>query len=83
MQDRKAERKTSKTIRDLGKDARKASDRAQENTSRAAEGFRNHQLKLILAAQANVNAVLKYIQDVIRAQSISELIELWTSHARR
>jgi hypothetical protein len=41
MQDKKAERKASETIRNFGKNACEAAGRAQESTSRAAEGFRD------------------------------------------
>ncbi len=83
MQDKKAERRPSETIRDLGENAREATGRAQESSSRAAEGFREYQLKLISAAQANTNALFEYAQDALHAQSISDLVEISTTHSRR
>ena len=83
MQEKRAERRTSETIRDLGENAREAAGRAQESSSRAAEGFREYQLKFISAAQANTNALFEYAQDVLHAQSISDLVEISTTHSRR
>ena len=84
MQERRsAEKRASETIRDLGENARQAAGRAQESSSRAAEGFREYQLKLISAAQANVNAIFEYAQDVLQAESVSDLVEISTSHSRR
>jgi len=83
MQDKKAERRPSETIRDLGENAREATGRAQESSSRAAEGFREYQLKLISAAQANTNALFEYAQDALHAQSISDLVEISTTHSRQ
>jgi hypothetical protein len=83
MQDKKAERKASETIRNFGENARESAGRAQESTSRAAEGFRDYQLKLISAAQDNVNALFEYAQEAVQAQSMQDLIELSTLHSRR
>jgi hypothetical protein len=79
----KAEKATSQTSRDLGEHAREAAGRTQESTTRAAEGFRDYQLKLISAAQDHANALFEYAQDVVRAQSITELVEVSTSHTRK
>src|SRR5437763_13944310 len=83
MQERKAERKANETIRDVGESARESVGRAQETTSRAAEGFRDYQLKVVAAAQANANALFEYAQEVIQAQSITDVVEISTSHSRR
>jgi hypothetical protein len=83
MQDRKAEKSATETIRDLGENAREAAGRAQEAGSRAAEAFREYQLKLVSVAQANTNAVFEYAHDLLHAQSISDAIEISTSHSRR
>src|SRR5262249_25856700 len=83
MQEKKTEKKASETIRDTGENAREAASRLQESTSRAAEGFRDYQLRLISAAQDHANALFEYAQDVVRAQSITELVEVSTSHTRR
>ena len=81
-----AERRTSSAARDTataGETAREAADRLQESSSKVAEGFREYQLKVLSAAQANVNAIFEYAQDAVQAQSISELMELSTTHSRR
>jgi hypothetical protein len=76
MDDRKtAEKRASETAREAAA--------IQESSSKAAEGFREYQLKLISAAQANANAIFEYAQDAVQAQSITELIELSGSHSRR
>jgi hypothetical protein len=84
MQERKsAEKKASETIHDMGENVREAAGRARESSSRAAEGFREYQLKLILAAQANTNALFEYAQEMLHAQSMSDLMEISTAHSRR
>jgi hypothetical protein len=87
MDERKsAERRASNAARDTatraGENAREA-DRLQESSSKAAEGFREYQLKVLSAAQANVNAIFECAQDMIQAQSMSELLELSATHSRR
>jgi hypothetical protein len=79
----KAEKATSQTIRDVGEHAREAAGQTQESTTRTAEGVRDYQLKLISAAQDHANALFEYAQDAVRANSITELVELSTSHTRR
>jgi hypothetical protein len=88
MDERKtAERRASNAARDTAarasETAREAADRIQESSSKATEGFREYQLKILSAAQANLNAIFEYAQDALQAQSISELMELSTSHSRR
>ena len=87
MDERKTERRAANATREAvsraGDAARDASDRAQESTARAAEGFRDYQLKVLSAAQANINSWFEYVQDVVQAQSISEVVEVSTSHSRR
>ena len=79
MDERKtAERRASNAARDTAarasETAREAADRIQESSSKATEGFREYQLKILSAAQANLNAIFEYAQDALQAQSISELI---------
>ena len=84
MQERKsAEKRVSETVHDIGENTRQAAGRAQESSSRAAEGFREYQLTLISAAQANTNALFEYAQERLHAQSASDLAEITTSHSRR
>jgi hypothetical protein len=88
MDDRKStERRTGNAARDTaaraGDAAREAADRIQQSSAKAAEGFREYQLTVLSAAQANINAMFEYAQDALQAQSISELMELSASHSRR
>ncbi len=48
----------------------------------AAEGFREYQLKVLSAAQANVNAIFEYAQDMLQTQSMSEVMVLSATHSR-
>jgi hypothetical protein len=77
MNDRKtAEKRTNET-------AREAAGSRQESVSKAAEGFREYQLKILSATQANIDAIFEYAQEAVKAQSVSELVELSTTHSRR
>ncbi len=77
MDDRKtAEKRASET-------AREAAARVQESSSKAAEGFREYQLKVLSATQANIDAIFEYAQEAVQAQSMSELVDLSTRHSRR
>jgi phasin len=88
MDERKsAERRASNAARETAsrasETAREATDRLQESTLKATEGFRDYQLKILSAAQANVDAIFEYAQDVVQAQSMSEVMELSSAHSRR
>ncbi len=54
----------------------------QESSLRAAEGLREYQLKVLSATQANVNALFEYAHDLLQAQSMSELVDVSTTHSR-
>ena len=56
---------------------------AQQQMARATEGFREYQLRMVSAAQANVNAMFEYMQDVLKATSMSDVVQVSTSHSRR
>jgi hypothetical protein len=88
MDDRKsAERRAGNAARETaaraGENTREAAARIEESSSKAAEGFREYQLRILSATQANVNAIFEYAQDVVQAQSVSELMELSATHSRR
>jgi hypothetical protein len=88
MDDRKsAERRAGNAVRETasraGEATREAAGRVEQSASKAAQGFREYQLTVLSAAQANVNAIFEYAQDVIQAQSISDLMEVSTAHTRR
>src|SRR5438094_149457 len=68
MDDRKSsERKAGNAAREtagrVGETARETADRVQESSTRATEGFRDYQLKVLSAAQANINAMFEYVHD--------------------
>ncbi len=71
-----AEKRVSET-------AHETAARVQESSSKAAEGFREYQLKVLSATQANIDAIFEYAQEAVQAQSVSELVELSTTHSRR
>ena len=76
MDDRKtAEKRASETAREAAA--------IQHSLSKAAEGFREYQLKVLSATQANIDAIFEYARDAVQAQSVSELVELSTTHSRR
>jgi hypothetical protein len=88
MDDRtSSEKKATETVRKTaaaaGNAMSEAGNRMQENASRAVDRLRDCQLKVLSATQASVNAFFEYAQDVVRAKSIPELLELSTAHTRR
>src|SRR5436305_11887285 len=84
MQERKsAERRASEAVRDVNENARQAAGRVQETSSKAAAGFREYQLKVVTATQANINAMFEFVQDLLQTESISEMAELSATHSRR
>ncbi len=58
-------------------------ERREESTSKATEGFREYQIKILAAAQDNINGAFEYVQDMMMARSLPELIEVSTRHSRR
>lgn len=71
------------TARRTKRVANETMERVQESTSQATEGFREYQVKVLAAAQDNINAVFEYVQDVMMARSVPELVETSTRHSRR
>jgi len=63
--------------------AREAAERVQESASKAADGLRDYQIKILAATQANIDAFFEYAQEVLNARSVPELVELSTTHSRR
>src|SRR5438045_9695761 len=84
MQERKAARRITEPISNmLEENAREARNRAEASAANGLNGIRGVQLKLVSAAQENVNALFEYVQDVLQAQSMEELAEASTSYSRR
>ena len=63
--------------------ASEAAERAEESSTRAAEGLHDCQAKIIAATQANINAMFEYAQEALKAKSVPELVELSTTYSRR
>jgi phasin len=45
--------------------------------------IRNYNLKMIDMAQANAEAVFELVRQLANAKAPSDIMELWTSHARK
>jgi hypothetical protein len=50
--------------------------------SAAAEKMRDYNLKMIDMAQANAEGVFEFSRQLAAARSSSDLVELWTAHAK-
>jgi hypothetical protein len=83
MQQRKAERKATEAMRDFEKNAWAATNRAETSAAHGVDGVRDLQLKLVSAAQENVNALFDYARYALQASSVQELVDVSTSHSRR
>src|SRR5437764_15326281 len=84
MQERRAARRITEPISNLlEENARDARNRAEESAAKGLNGIRDVQVKLVSAAQENVNVLFEYVQDVLKAQSMEELAKASTSYSRR
>ena len=63
--------------------AREATERSEASASNVAEGLRECQAMILAATQANISAMLEYMQAAFSAKSIPELMEVSTRHAQR
>jgi hypothetical protein len=63
--------------------AREATQRVEESSTKAVEGFRNWHAKILSVTQANVNAMFEYAQEALKAKSVPELLEISSTHSRR
>jgi hypothetical protein len=72
-----------RTVNRTKKAATDAAQRVQESSLNATEVFRDYQLKIFAAAQENIVGTFEYIQDVMRARSFPELLEISTTHSQR
>ena len=79
---KRSRRKCRLNARDISGERATSCRRIQESSSRAAEGFREYQLKSRSATQANVNAMFEYAHDLLQAHSMSELVDVSTAHSR-
>jgi phasin len=60
-----------------------ATDVLEDSYSTAAKGSADYGLKLIDVARANANAAFDYASELLTVKSLSEFVELSTSHARK
>ena len=60
-----------------------ATDMIETSYSTASKGASDYGLALIDAARANTNATFDFYSQIMTAKSLSEMIELSTSHARK
>ncbi len=60
-----------------------ATDMIETSYSTASKGASDYGLALIDAARANTNAAFDFYSQIMTAKSLSEMIELSTSHARK
>jgi phasin len=60
-----------------------ATDMIENSYSTASKGASDYGLALIDAARANANATFDFYSQIVTAKSLSEFIELSTSHARK
>ena len=60
-----------------------ATDMIETSYSTASKGASDYGLALIDAARANANAAFDFYGQIVTAKSLSEVIELSTSHARK
>ncbi|NWG24274.1 MAG: phasin family protein [Pseudorhodoplanes sp.] len=67
----------------LGADVQATARAIEDTTASAANGLSRYQLTAIEMARANAMAALDCAQDIVQAKSVSELIEVWTSHSRK
>jgi phasin len=60
-----------------------ATDVLEDSYSTAAKGSADYGLKLIDVARANANAAFDYASELLTVKSLSEFVEISTSHARK
>ncbi len=75
---------TAREAMQKGTAAAEESTRAMENGYfAAAEAVRDFNMKLIEMAQANTMATLNFAQEVATAKGPTEVVNLWSSYARK
>jgi phasin len=67
-----------------GEAAAERSARAlEESYSSAVDHIRDYNLRVMEMAQANIEAVCEVARQLGSAKTVAEMIELWTTHARK
>lgn len=77
-------RKIANETLEKGKAAAEQSARSIEQSySAAVDNMRDYHLKMIDMARANMEAFFEFSRQLATAKSPSEIMELWTTHARK
>jgi phasin len=77
-------RKLANETLEKGKAAAEQSARAMEQGfSTAVENMRDYQLKIIDMAHANMEAFFEFARQMAAAKAPTDVMGLWTTHARR
>ena len=67
----------------LGEAAEQTTKLIQNTFETASKGIRDYNLKTIEIGRVNSDAAFKYAQQLLNVKSPSEMLELWTTHARK
>jgi phasin len=63
--------------------AERSTQAFEQSYSTTVENVRDYNLKMMDIAQANVEAVFEVARQLATAKTPADIIELWTSHARK
>ena len=63
--------------------ATQSAQAVEQSYSATAANMRDYNLKMIDMAQANIEVAFAFARQLATAKSPSEMVELWTSHARK
>ena len=67
----------------LGEAAEQTTKLIQNTFETASKGIRDYNLKALEIGRVNSDAAFKYAQQLMNVKSPSEMLELWTTHARK
>ncbi len=63
--------------------ATQSAQAVEQSCSATVENMRDYNLKMIDMARVNTEGVFEFARQLATAKSPSEMVELWTSHARK
>jgi phasin len=63
--------------------AAQSAQAVEQSYSATVENMRDYNLKMIDMARVNTEGVFEFARQLATAKSPSEMVELWTSHARK
>ena len=76
-------RQANETLQKGKAAAEQATRAVQQSYSVTFDNIRDFNVKIIDMAQANVEAVLEFSRQLATAKQPSDMVELWTAHAKR